>query len=410
MAKLNIEYGKIKKDGSRAVMIRLVSGKTQKHIPTHVTLEKGEYKIYSDGRIKITNDAKFFEVEDFISDIKKKLNQIMRENYGLPITADYIVRKIFRPSTSDVRNKNFFDFADEWVESSKIKSINSYKVALNNLAAFLGVRYLAFAEINVEFLTRWSKSLSDMKRAQSMYLACFRHIYKQACLIYNDDDNTPLSANLFERFKIPKQKASIPRALSVEDIRTIFNLPYKKKGVKYNIRFNLAKDCFILSFCLMGMNAADLYDVGALPDETYKDGYITYHRRKTMDRRSDGAFMKIRVHPIIKELIDKYRGKDRLFCFSERFSSTTSFNKALNLGLKHIGKILGIDNLQFYSARHSMATIAYNNVGIDKWTVNDMLCHTGEIMKVTDIYIKKDFTPINKANYRLLKYMFDTKE
>ena len=30
MAKLSIEYGKTKKDGSRAVMIRLVSGKTQK--------------------------------------------------------------------------------------------------------------------------------------------------------------------------------------------------------------------------------------------------------------------------------------------------------------------------------------------------------------------------------------------
>ena len=27
-------------------------------------------------------------------------------------------------------------------------------------------------------------------------------------------------------------------------------------------------------------------------------------------------------------------------------------------------------------------------------------------MRVTDLYIKKDFTPINEANFRLLKYMF----
>ena len=53
MAKLSIEYGKIKKDGSRAVMIRLVSGKTQKHIPTQVVLDKCDYKEYRDGRIKV---------------------------------------------------------------------------------------------------------------------------------------------------------------------------------------------------------------------------------------------------------------------------------------------------------------------------------------------------------------------
>ena len=56
MAKLSIEYGKTKKDGSRAVMIRLVSGKTQKHIPTQVTLCKGDYREYPDGRIKVLNN------------------------------------------------------------------------------------------------------------------------------------------------------------------------------------------------------------------------------------------------------------------------------------------------------------------------------------------------------------------
>lgn len=53
-----------------------------------------------------------------------------------------------------------------------------------------------------------------------------------------------------------------------------------------------------------------------------------------------------------------------------------------------------------------MATIAINDVRIDKWTVNEMLCHTDLSMKVTDLYIKKDFSPINEANFRLLEYMF----
>lgn len=48
MAKISIIYGKIKKDGSRAVALRLVSGNTQKHIPLCIDLERGEYKIYPD--------------------------------------------------------------------------------------------------------------------------------------------------------------------------------------------------------------------------------------------------------------------------------------------------------------------------------------------------------------------------
>ena len=56
MAKLSIEYGKIKKDGSRAVMIRLVSGKTQKHIPTQVTLCTGDYREFPGGSIKALNE------------------------------------------------------------------------------------------------------------------------------------------------------------------------------------------------------------------------------------------------------------------------------------------------------------------------------------------------------------------
>ena len=45
MAKISIEYGKIKSDGGRSVMIRIVSGKTQRHISINVTLDKGDYKV-----------------------------------------------------------------------------------------------------------------------------------------------------------------------------------------------------------------------------------------------------------------------------------------------------------------------------------------------------------------------------
>ena len=64
------------------------------------------------------------------------------------------------------------------------------------------------------------------------------------------------------------------------------------------------------------------------------------------------------------------------------------------------------EDLEFYSARHSWATIAINKVRIDKYTVHSALNHLDESMKVTDIYIERDFSTENSANTKVLEYVF----
>ncbi len=60
----------------------------------------------------------------------------------------------------------------------------------------------------------------------------------------------------------------------------------------------------------------------------------------------------------------------------------------------------------FYISRHSWATLAVNKVGIDKYTVHAALNHIDEAMKVTDIYIERDFEVENEANRKVLEYVF----
>ena len=62
---------------------------------------------------------------------------------------------------------------------------------------------------------------------------------------------------------------------------------------------------------------------------------------------------------------------------------------------------------RYYAARHSWATLAVNKVGIDKYTVHSALNHIDEAMKVTDVYIERDFKIENEANSKVLKYVFD---
>lgn len=175
-----------------------------------------------------------------------------------------------------------------------------------------------------------------------------------------------------------------------------------KKGYKSTCRYNLAKDCFIISFCLMGINSADLYNATEMKDST-----IIYNRTKTKDRRLDGAKMMVDIPNIVQPIIDKYRDKTgkRLFNFYQYYCNEKAFNKAINYGLKEIGTILNIEDLEYYAARHSWATIALNKVGIDKYIVHAALNHIDDSMKVTDIYIERDFVNENKANAKVVRYV-----
>ena len=73
------------------------------------------------------------------------------------------------------------------------------------------------------------------------------------------------------------------------------------------------------------------------------------------------------------------------------YRNPADFSYNLNRGMKEVGKEIDEEGLTFYAARHTMATIAFNETDIDKMTIHDMLNHQLPVYKITDIYIKKDF-------------------
>ena len=319
---------------------------------------------------------------------------------------------------------DFVRFAREWISTATIKGAPNYTSALNALIRFIGSESLDINQITQEFVEQFLEFIKKERDARirhlieqekrvpsnrtiSLYLISIKKLFNEAKKIYNRKyKNLILIPNSpFDDFKMPRQEATRKRAISSDIIYKVWKLPYKemKKGYKSTCRYNLAKDCFILSFCLMGMNSADLYNATDL-----KNGTITYNRMKTKERRLDGAKMQVDLPRLILPLIEKYRDKTdkRIFNFYQYYSNEKIFNKAINRGLKEIGALLGIDDLEYYAARHSWATIALNKVGIDKYTVHAALNHVDESMRVTDIYIERDFIHENKANAKVVKYVF----
>ena len=141
--------------------------------------------------------------------------------------------------------------------------------------------------------------------------------------------------------------------------------------------------------------------------EKYLDGKLIYERTKTKDRRQDRAKIEIEVCDVIRPLFEKYHSFDakHVFCFSSMYSDASQFNKAINIGLKQISKRLNADKIQFYQFRHTFASIARNELGISKSDIDDMLNHVGD-NRIADIYIKKDFSIINKINKKVVDYIF----
>ena len=129
-----------------------------------------------------------------------------------------------------------------------------------------------------------------------------------------------------------------------------------------------------------------------------------------MDRRADDAHIEIVIPKQIKDLVKRYKGHSYAFTFHDDFCSEASFNRSINIGLKTIGDDLGLKNLTFYAFRHSWATIARNDLKVEKSTIHECLNHVEEDTAIDDIYIKKDFTIVNDANQKVVDFIFSQEE
>lgn len=415
--KAEVLKSKKRSDGTYNVKIRMTYNREVKRLSTNIFVKQEDLT----KSFKLKN-PKFIKEADTIvryyQEVCARL-QLDINHYTLDDIIAHLKGEQIKSQEID-----FIQFSREWITHATIKGAENYTTAIYALVAFLGQEELKISQLTKGLLERFASYINARRevkvkelirqgkrvpsnRALSLYLGSIRHLFNEAKKHYNDYDRNIIliGSSPFENFKIPKQEATRKRAISADLIREIYKLPYlyNSRGKETQGRYNLAKDCFILSFCLIGINSADLYNCSELDSNV-----ITYYRTKTTSRRVDKAKMQVKVPALIMPLLKKYRDikGQRIFNFYHHYSTADSFNKAINYGLKEIGKLIGVDDLEYYAARHSWATLAVNKVGIDKYTVHSALNHIDEAMKVTDIYIERDFEPENEANRLVMEYVF----
>lgn len=409
-----------KEDGTFNVKIRVTHDRKSRYIKTPYYIGVADIsrrKRNGKEEIKIKNQAVIDALDSIIIDYRKRLVP-----HGLAVDAwdiDRLVQLLTINASSF--SLDFIGYikkhACKLIAEGREGTGKQYMVTANALIRFVGRDSLEISEITGNFLRSFENhlksepvhkhtsnnvaSIDKRKNGASVhnYMSRIRTVYESAKLEYNDDDrgiiNIPWSP--FSRYKIPPMPVSEHRVLTIAQVQKIIDYPYSGKDTIVD----LGKDMFVLSFSLMGINTADLYEL-----KDVQGDILAYERRKTRNRRNDRAKMEVRIEPEIKGLLAKYFGKDKRIDIRKKYSSMMSFNAAVNKGLDKVGECVGVDKLSFYYARHTMASICANKLGVDIARVDEMLNHSDPKLALARVYIEKDFKPLWEANRRLLD-LFD---
>lgn len=358
--------------------------------------------------------------------VKKAAYDLANRFYEICAEIDYLdlqqmeVEDIvkFIDAKAETKKKFHLDFIEYMrkVASTKGASERPYITAANALARFMKGHTLDITDINVKFLRNFeefikkepkvvlcfrtgevkkAKKAKGECRAVSQYLGCVRHVYLLARQEFNEPDLDiyRIPNNPFEYYSVPKQQPAKRRNKSQDFIQMLIDESAKAKGAE-----KFALEVFLLSFALEGINLADLYTCPPA-----KGRWLVYNRKKTRNRRADAAEHHVYMSDVIMPIIERNRDTDgvHMFSFHRKYKDYHSFTVNANNAIRRWREDhKNVEAFTMYAARHSFASIS-RRVGIEKATIDEMLCHVGNL-RMADVYIEPDWELHRKSNEKLL--------
>lgn len=291
------------------------------------------------------------------------------------------------------------------VENKNSPSIGIANTTYNHITRFSG-HSIMVNDITPDFLSRFERFLSGMdtmgSRGVNLYLSTVRKIYRWIMDEYEYKGYT--FRYPFRKYKIPKAKYKPTIALTKEQLLAIMTSPIR------GAEANRARDAFVISLLTLGMNAKDMYELEKIGNR------IDYNRSKTRKKRDDDAFISIRIEPELKPYLKKYSGKKKALSFADTHKNMARFRRSISDGMKSVEKQINrisgyefITGLEFYDARRTVASVMRNKLKISKDDVAKCLNHVDTANRITDIYIERDFSVLDRCNRKFIDWLYDIK-
>lgn len=279
--------------------------------------------------------------------------------------------------TGSTEKTSFISVYEEFMNKKTGRTKEIYQRTLEKIQNFDNPD---FESITHKWLSDFDRHLSRKNsiNTRAIDLRNIRAVFNYAL------DNDYTNSYPFRKYKI-KKEATRHKNLTVDEIREL---------IAYDGKWAHFRDCFMLSFYLIGMNLKDLLTA---KKSDLKRGRLNYRRLKT------GKLYSIKIEPEAMEIINKYKDNEYLVNFIRSYKDYSGYKRAISYALKLITNSMNeiIDkDLSTYYARHSWASIA-SELDIPKETISAALGH--EIgSQITSIYINFDQKKVDEANMKVI--------
>lgn len=416
----------LRDDGTWNLKIRITHNRRTAYLPTsHYLTSK---------QLKRDFSLKDPFIEDLISPVlanyRKKISSLGARINSMSAKdiADFLKKEDMPDAV------HFINFAENYIgelkSNGKEGSARNMQTVVYSLIDFFGTRDIlainitAHSLFELESYLRKPRTLKrkhssggemELKRAGSTtagihtFMRDLRLLFNAARDKFNDEDTGKIliAHYPFRKYKIAEAPAPIKRNLTIDQIKTIRDFEIDFEG-----RMKIARDLFMLSFYLCGMNAVDLYKADKL-----ENGRINYNRSKTEGRRRDKAFISIKVPEESSILVGRYFSK-----LNSIYTASTGLGRAISYGLNRLTQAINdhyikehgvklFDSvIEFYMARHSFANLARNVCRFSKDDIALALNHIDLSRKTTDMYIAPDWSIIDQVQAGVLRLLKENEE
>lgn len=277
--------------------------------------------------------------------------------------------------------------------SSKNKTLILYRDALNVFESYFGSDYLLqmLTSDGLYRLERYMKEVRGYSQTtisikMRLLTAFINYAIRQKYVEFN--------VNPYVDYTIPK---SLRRqcTITLEQLRTLRDIDLSGQHYK---QMENARDIFMLSFYLCGMNLVDILS------QDFRKPTVRFVRTKTATRRRTPTPTEFTIQPEARKILDRLTKDGKLILGHER--TVNAINCIFHYCLPKLAELCGIEStFIFYSARKTFAQLAnqlFIKESIIEYCIGDTVTQSNKIIgyyievtpQMADLAIRRVFDAV----------------
>lgn len=349
--------GKALKGGRHKIRISVSHNSEFRYIVTDITLDSA--KEFKNGQVVKRPDAAILNVK--LRGLLQYYQQTIDElQYIDGMTCPELVFQM--KNAGRYKHRTLRSIYDEYIQYMRLKpgTLRFYGACINSMLEFMGDKFLA-ENVNHATILGYDKHMRDKGLKPSTIRN--RLVFLMVLLNYGRRCGyLQFKVDPFFGYELPK--AEVRQSwLTVEQVRAIRDYKTDSKPRAY------ARDLFMLSYYLGGINMIDLQDINF--DEN--PGVLHYVRKKTEHRPKLNKFVEFDIPAEAQAIIDRHKGPDGRLTLTDN-QRREQCHSLWDVHLKRIARDLGINNHIYYSARKSFSQHAFV-LGVGTSTIDYILGH-----------------------------------